>query len=206
MKISLRAARRLENRINEKLRETIDTTRSLNIFQHSRVDGSSGIERVSVPDIAELVMEARSKTEAEIEDRLALINVRSRLRREIGETNEDFGINENVARRKAILEESAFIQDIILRASNEDEELDAAGVANKIRALRQNPSRISYDYNENVSISTISFAYADSLRERKRALTKALEEVEDKLAALNTGTVITLSEADEKFLVKLGLL
>lgn len=189
MKISLKEARRIERRIQEKgLRKGYPLKANINIFSDVPVETAIDIENERVEESVEL--------------HVALIKARSSIRRGIQATNERSGINSLIAQREECIRLLSLWEDIVETSDDlKDASIVARTVENKL-ARAQNGKEDYYstraDTVEFVAVQASLLAYAD---EEVRNTQSRIDSCDDQLAALNATTKIELSEETSKLLV-----
>ena len=202
MKMSLRAAHRLETRINEYLLRSIEFNKDFNTFQYTELNNSSN--NYCCVNVKEDLENAKDETKQKIDEYFKLLMVRYRLRREIGSSNEEFGINEALAFRKKLLDELEMIKKI-LSYEKDSKKLNQTGLKNKLISLRLNTQKVSFA-SDDVTVCTIDPSVIESMVALKLVTKKELESIEDKLIRLNIGTTIDIDEEDYNLLSKLNLI
>lgn len=182
MKVSLKEARRIERRIQEKgLRKGYPLRAKVNIFSSVPVEEAIEYEAERVKECVELHAD--------------LIKTRSSIRRQIQVTNETSGINELIAQREEHIRLLSLWEDILETADDmEDATIVARTVENK-RDRAENGKEDHYGSRPNtvdfIAVTDDLFAYSG---EESRACQRAIDNCDDKLAALNATTKIELSD------------
>jgi hypothetical protein len=181
MKVSLKEARRIERRIQEKgIRKGYPLRANINIFSDVPVEVAIDIEAERVEETVEL--------------HANFIKARSAIRRQIQVTNETSGINELIAQREEYIRLLSLWEDILETAEDlKDGAIVARTVENK-RERATNGKEAYYGSNsdtvEFVAVTDDLYAYAG---EEARNCQHNIDACDDQLAALNATTKIELS-------------
>jgi len=180
MKVSLKEARRIERRIQEKgIRKGYPLRASINIFSDVPVAQAIDIETERVEETVELHAD--------------FIKARSAIRRQIQATNETSGINTLIAQREEYIRLLSLWEDII--ETTEDAK-DASIIARTVENKRERAANTkdayygaSHDTVEFFAVTDDLYAYAS---EEARNCQRNIDACDDQLAALNATTKIEL--------------
>jgi len=181
MLVSLKEARRIERRIQEKgMRKGYPLISHINIFSGSTVKEIIEKEAVAVGE--------------RVETMVALITARADIRRAIQVANEQSGINSIIAQRDKLLKLLCVWDDIVTAGEDlKSEDIITRTVAAK-RMRAESGKDDFYGRSDSVDFVAITDSLYDhaclSLRETQRLV----DQCDDNLAALNATTKIEISD------------
>lgn len=189
MKISLRKASALQNRINETLREVLVTT---------RVEVS---EFVDVEQTVDKAINTFNTNESRRNKLLiALYNIRSL----VGTANVNSTIDMKLATAAYIDKRLAQLQELVNQPVMQSY-AEIKGKVAKAAALAPEARRFSYD-SEGVQVSIITAEHVAQFKKEIAALRKQKQKINDEILELNIKTEIELSDATVVLLQNEGIL
>jgi len=187
MKISLKEARRIERRIQEKgLRKGYPLRANINIYSDENIED----------EIDAAAEKAQNNVLATVE----LIHARSVIRRLIQQTNETSGINELIAKREEYIRLITIWNDV----SETGEDIKQPEIiVRTIEAARKRAEAgadASYYAKDTVQFTAISDKLYDIAAAEVRNKQRLIDKCDDELAGLNATTKIELSERIQSLL------
>ena len=188
MKVSLKEARRIERRIQEKgIRKGYPLRANINIFSDVPVETAIDLES--------------NRVEASVETHAALIKARSAVRRQIQTTNEAAGINALIAEREEYIRLLS-LWEVVTSEDLKPSDVIARTVENK-RTRAESGKEDYYssraDAVEFIAVTEDLSAFAE---EESRRLQRRIDECDDKLAGTNATTKLEISEEIVTLLAK----
>jgi hypothetical protein len=192
MELKLRKARRLEGKIQTHL-----STQPL--------DGTAAIRVLGTLEEAKTSSSgARERYLAEYARREALIRLRYRIRRAIEACNEQSGINLLINEKVAL--QQLLNETTVPSTAVPFSETDLSDLWRTHQ--KDSPDGLGFHVRDNYkfTVSLIDQRTREQFLERRAALKRQIEKLEDELGHLNASKSITLSESDEKLLEMLHLL
>ena len=185
MRVSLREARRLSDRLSGVIGRGYNIQHTISVFDDIPVD--------------DWIQDKAHETYTSVNNHLELISTRVAIRMLIGEANAEAGVNAVIAERLEAIELLSVWKNIIRASEQEPVAVDGnPAVLKKMMEARRDgkadgPS-YGYGSRENVTITTIAEGLTVQAKTEARSLQKEIDQLEDQLAALNAGTKIDLSE------------
>jgi len=188
MKVSLKEARRIERRIQEKgLRKGYPLRAHINIFSDTPVE--------------EAIEQEAERVEESVDVTMNLIFARADIRRAIQVTNESAGINELIARRETYIKLLGMWEDI--RETGGDLKTEDV-ILRTIENKRNRAENGKEDYYSSRTDTVEFVAVTNELYTKSRAMsleTQAIiDDCDDNLAALNATTKIEIADRLVEFL------
>lgn len=180
MKISLKEARRIERRIQEKgIRKGYPLRANINIFSDVQVEAAIDIEAGRVEESVEL--------------HANFIKARSAIRREIQIVNEESGINQMIARREEYIRLLGLWEDIVQTGDElKDASVIARTVENKLARATNGKDDYYSSRPDTVEFIAVTEELYESAEEDARSCQRIIDECDDQLAALNATTKIEI--------------
>ena len=194
MKLTLRAARKLEGKIaNRVINEGINYDVTFSAYDSTSV--------------AEKLSRAQNTLRSDVDTALHLTQIRSGIRRQIQQLNEESGINEMVSERKKLLDALAIWKEVKAVGERTREPVSSEIIEGKIEAIRNGTvNSRSITPRESVTVRAVSDDYANEAESTIRSLETLIERLDDNILERNMGTKISLSETDVSILHSTGLL
>ena len=192
MKLTLRAARKLESKIQNKISEGVDYDVTFSPYETTPVSEKFAL--------------AEQNMRGDVEDILCLSEIRYDIRRQIQQLNEESGINEMVNKRKLMLDCLAHWKDIKKVAERTHEPVSVEVIEGKLEAIRNSTDKSSYSFRDTVTVPVVSDSFAGESEKAIRNLEMSIEELDDNILSKNMGTKVTLSDIDATFLRSKSLL
>ena len=193
MKLTLRAARKLEGKIANRINEGIDHDVTFSAYDKSPV--------------SEKLTRAQNGVRVEVDTILALTNIRADIRRSIQTLNEESGINGLVSDRKKALDILAIWKDIKATGDNTRDIVTTEIIEGKLEAIRTSTNNASsYSARDSVTVRAVSDEFVEEAAQSISALESRIEGLDDAILETNMGTKVTLADTDVNLLRKLGLL
>lgn len=193
MELTLRAARKLESKIDKALAEI-------------ELDGKTSVRaRAEVSEVFGNIGTHKASFIKSLEKKVSLVRIKFTIRRMIADANHSSGIN-NLLTKKAELESLNGIHKSIskLEATPSSEDIyDLLDIQKKKIDLGTSSSYI--DNGAKISLSALDEEYLTSIKNILISHSKEIESIEDKLNELNFSSKITLSAFDERILKDLKL-
>ncbi len=192
MKVSLKEARRIERRIQEKaLRKGYPLRSSLNIYDHVSVQNE--------------VKKAAEAAEAAVINTLDLIFTRSKIRRLIQITNENSGINSLIAKREKYIRILSVWEDVVgTYADVQTVQAIKGGLDTKLARAQNGTSEYSAAPNK-VEFVAIAPEFNVTAEENVQTTQRNIDNCDDELLALNALTKIEIPSDVYQTLTKNGV-
>lgn len=193
MQITLRAARKLEDKIKKFLKES-----SLEI--KSKISITKNVQ-----ETLDVLDRCQEKLMVEVSNRLRLLELRFKIRDLISKANHDSGINSLVTRRSAIQE---MIQEMtpLFGAGERASEKE---LGNMLSFGLTRMSKGETYFGEDLFFLKLDILEIDNLskiKNKKIELTNELENIENSLMELNFTTKIELDDSSASFMKQYNLL
>lgn len=195
--LSLRAARRLEQRINTIINTPFAAMAYIPLY--GDMDAKHAIES------------ARETTKVKINNTLALIEARGAIRRQIQKANEECNINSLIAQRKDIENTLAFINKVV-RPFEFHETIygdEAPTMVESVSTITETRSQLRKQEDSvrtKVSFTAVSEQTLNQLIQSKTTIQKQLDTVNDSLLGKNAEATITISDQFDSVLNKHDLI
>lgn len=202
MKLSLREARKLETRIQAKINEGVINGRALNVHESFLGnDGRTGgwlTETFAMGDDSATAL-------------VGLVSARADIRREVQSTNERVGINSLVSQRKELIGLRSIWGEVAQGYDVQNGHAMTADVLQRSAITAADAAKLSTGgygrtRNDVITVSAISDELFEQAEGKQRQLLRDIDQVEDKLAGLNSSTKIELGEGLVSFLEEQDLL
>lgn len=194
MKLTLRAARKLETKITKAMEET-----PVSMAAKVRVSASA-------TEVEQELDTAKSRVKAELEERLKLVEIKYTIRQKIAEANHSSGVNELVTKKVMAEQKVANIKAIIGTTPRmSKEELGDTLRLGQTKLAQGSTSRYGEDASVTTSLSIFTQSDLDSYKKEKVTLSKEIENIEDKLTELNASVKIEVDDESVKLLQKHNL-
>lgn len=199
MKLSLREARKLETRIQAKIRQGIVQGRAINIHE-GFLDNT---------DLTEgWLAETFAMGDESVASVIGLTEARTLIRRLVQQTNEEVGINELISQRTGLISLRSIYQDVVDNYDVANGHAMTADVLQRVTASAAEAAKTSSASSsmygrgrtDTITVSTISDETNEVAEGKVRSLLRDIDKVEDKLAALNASTTIELPSTMVDFL------
>lgn len=202
MRLSLREARKLETRIQSKINEGVINGRALNI--HEAFLGNENLTNGWLQETFAVGDESAATLSS-------LVSARSDIRREVQATNERVGINSLVSQRKELISLRSIWGDVAQGYDVENGHAMTADVLQRTAATAVDAAKLSTGgYGQRrtdvITVSSISDELHEAAESKIRQLLRDIDQVEDKLAGLNSSTKIELETTLVDFLEEVDLL
>lgn len=181
MELNLRKARKLESKISQLINEE---RRSLNPDKSVRVNAD--VQTEVLPQL----VQARQEFLDKVKNIQSLIEARFLIRRLIGESNENSGINAKINEKVVLEHKLSTINAINLVNLLDQKELEDE--ASVLRTALSNGGDRFGRVNTNFSANFLHEKDQEEFATEKVDLVKNIEEIEDKLLELNYNTKIKL--------------
>lgn len=192
MKVSLKEARRIERRIQEKaLRKGYPLRSTLNIY-----------DAVLVQDE---VKKASETAEAAVINALNLISARSKIRRLIQATNETSGINSLIAKRERYIRILSVWEDVVETSANVQSTQAIQGALDTKLARAQNGTNEYSSAPNKVEFVAITEDFAAIAEENTQTSQRNIDKCDDELLALNALTKIEIPSDVYQILTENGV-
>jgi hypothetical protein len=195
MKLTLRTARKLENKISSKIVEGIGYNVTFSAYDKSSVE--------------EIFSTACNNARINVKTALELTRVRYDIRRQIQQLNEESGINQLVSERKKLIEFLSIWKEVKGLGDATNSPVSVEIIEGKLEAIRNSGITNSNSYassRDSVTVNVVTDEFAKDAEEAIHMSEKAIEEIEDNILASNMGTKVTLSDPDVVFLREHALL
>ena len=182
MKLSLRKARKLEDKIQKFLDKE-------GIKLSHRVRSKS-----SIKDVEKELKKARKEFSQNLEKRQALSSLRYDLRRLIAESNEKLGVNGLITQKASLEAQLREVNELLAQAEVAKEGALLADALELAKKKLEKGAEESYrvkDYTQ-LEVSLVTKDQLEALKEKRHQLVKAVEEIEDDLLEKNAGSKINL--------------
>jgi len=179
MKVSLKEARRIERRIQEKaLRKALPLRSSLNIYDHVVVQNE--------------VKKAAEIAGAGVINTLDLISARSKIRRLIQVANENSGINSLIAKREKYIRILSVWEDVVEAYTNVQSAQAIKGALDTKLARAKNGSTEYSAAPNKVEFVAITPEFNATAEENVQTSQRNIDSCDDELLALNALTKIEI--------------
>jgi hypothetical protein len=195
MKLTLRTARKLENKISSKISEGIEYNVTFSAYDKSSVE--------------EKFVKANNNARIDVTTALELTRVRYDIRRQIQQLNEESGINQLVSERKKLIEILSIWKEVKGCVNVSNSPVSVEIIEGKLEAIRNGGITNANSYTsprDSVTVNVVTDEFAEDAEEAIHTLEKAIEEIEDNVLAANMGTKVTLTDLDVTFLREHALL
>lgn len=189
MKLTLRSARKLENKIANQIPEPSDFGIEISPYDKNSINDT--------------INNAFTQSRIDVETATKLMTIRSVLRRQIQSLNEESGINELISNRKLTIDVMNFYRSLLAVASSWTEP-NVDIVDGKLEAIRE--GKVSSYVRDNIHVSALSAEHVKEIEGLIKSLEKRIEQYDDNILETNMGTKVELNEQDVQFLQSQGLL
>lgn len=200
MKVSLKEARRIERRIQERaLSKGYSLRSSLNIYDHE-----SPLDKLSVSDAIKAASEV---SENAVINTLKLISARSQIRRLIQAANETSGINSLIALREKNIRILSVWEDVINAYTHIQSDQAIKGeLETKLTRAQNGSSEYSYASQPNkVEFVAVTSEFNTTAKENAQISQHNIDNYDDELLALNSLTKIEIPEDVYNILTENGV-
>ena len=188
--LSLRAARKLENKITKYMAANpVTKTFTYNVF-----DGREPLNLLQEEKLA------AAKNLALHED---LLQLRSEIRRLIQKENSS-ALDDKIALRKLYLDMISFWKGLIAKKSDYDDVVTDTIFMGQVEAMKKNDPTASYRHT--VSVTTIDSVLLKDINTKIHMANKKVEALDEELLSLNAKVTIILSNDQEELLNTIDLI
>lgn len=194
MNINLRRAHKLVARINDALkqhRSTVCLYDALNVWD--------------VSDVDDVLSKKRADMKTNVETVEVLLQAKHDLRVAIDAANHASGISDIIAKRRLLLDMTEFHTPLVNHRPRQDTVTSIAGLQAQIERTKTAGSDI-YSRTNTVEVMALDGHDLEQMRERKVAAERELEQLDEKLVALNISTEIRLNQWLIEALTNLNIL
>jgi hypothetical protein len=194
MKLTLRAARKLETKITKHLEEN-----PVSFSAKVRVSAEAS-------EVEKTLDEAKVKVQNEISDRMKLLEIKYSIRQKIANANHQSGINDLMTKKVMAEQKVSHVKAILGTTPRmKKEEIQDTLKLGQTKLANGVTSRYGEDAAVSANLSIFKEEDMDSYKKEKVSLAKEIENIEDKLTELNFTTKIEVEEDGVKLLQKHNL-
>lgn len=194
MKLTLRAARKLETKITKHLEET-----PVNVGAKVRVNSSAD-------EVVKTLDSAQAKAKEEIADRVKLVEVKYSIRQKIADANHSAGINALITEKVQCEQKVNQIKAIVGTPArlSKDEIADTLKLG-QTKLANGSQGRYGEDASVSTTLSVFTQEELDAYKKDRVTSAKRIEAIEDQLTELNASTKVEVEDESVKLLQKYDL-
>jgi len=193
MRLSLRKARKLEQKINS----------AAFMQQQEREVTIPTLLSSSAADIVGMIADANKERAEAFNANLSLVRIVHKIRKMISDNNHSSGISDLMAEKARLIAE----KELIARLINSFSSNTAEEILYKAKKLDEfSESRYGGGFSKINIPSFTDEAKLEALKDSIAEIEDRVEAIEDELMSLNTGLTIEIDESDVKLLKEAGIL